>query len=183
MSCDVSAAPYACTKGGDVTLYYNVSGNPDAPVWIEHLGMVEDLDINEVEELQEFSNRDTNRQVKQYNEGEIELSVTGTQIHDPNYEGWQALNSARRGGAPIDCVVLGGKIDTLCVYGWWGGWWNSDRTMRGPAVGNCVNAVNLQPASSCNNEITYLVQPCKVATTAGTVDEFDPTTWTPITRP
>ena len=183
MACTTSDSPYACTKGSDVTLYYNVSGDPDNPVWIEHLGMLEDLDINEVEELQEFSNRDSNRRVKQYNEGEIELSVSGTQIHDASYEGWQALTAARRGGSPIDALILGGKIDTECVVGWWGGWWNSDRTMRGPATGNCVNAVNLQPASSCNNPITYPVQMVKV-TPAGTLDpNYDPTVWTPITRP
>lgn len=161
-----------CPKGSQVTLYYN-TGIPAAPVWIEHVGMVEDLDMNETEELTELSGRREDRIVKEYNEGEIELAITGTQICDVDYEGWQALNSSRTGGIPGDFACLTNKISVIGAYGWRGDFWNGDRTFRGPSSGDLVNAVNLQPAAPCNvaSETVRVVR----VSTPGDADDFDPT--------
>jgi len=169
MSTDIAA----CKKGSEQTLYYN-TGTADTPVWVEHVGMVEDLDLGETEELSELTGRRTGRTVKEYNEGEIELSITGTQIHDPAYEGWQYLNAARTGGTPQEFMVLSGKISEVGSYGWRGSFWNSDRSARGPASGDLVNAVNLQPAAPCYDEHSE-ARVVKVAT-ADSAADFDPAT-------
>lgn len=167
----------ACRKGSDVTLYYN-TGTDDTPVWVEHIGMVEDLDMNETDDLNELNGRRAARIVKEYGSGETELSITGTQIHDANYEGWLYLNSARPGGTSKDIMVLSGKLNEGGAYGWRGDFWNSDRTNRGPASGDLVSAVNLQPAAPCKEDHVS-VRVVKVSgstgSTGGTASVFDPT--------
>lgn len=165
----------SCNKGSEVTLYYNV-GDADTPVWIEHIGMIEDLDVNETEELNELTGRRTSRLVKEYNQGEIELSITGTQITSPEYEGWKFLNSMRTGGVSREVCVLTGKIGKVGSYGWRGDFWNSDRTTRGPATGNMTSAVNLQPAAPCHADHSP-VRVVKIAS-AGVTGDFDPTDFT-----
>ena len=162
-----------CPKGSEVTLYYNTGVIASTPVWVEHIGMVEDLDMNETEDLTELTGRRDGRQVKEFNEGEIELAIIGTQICDPEYEGWQYLNASRTGGIPQVFACLTGKLDVVGSYGWRGQFWNGDRTFRGPANGDLVNAVNLQPAAPCSDpaETVHVV---KIGT-PNLVDPFDPT--------
>jgi hypothetical protein len=181
MACAVSDQVNACLKGSSLTVYYNV-GTPTTAVWVEHLGMIEDLDVSEVEELQEFSSRSSQRMFKEYNYGEVELAVTGTQMYDPSYEGWQYMNAARAGGNPGDFLILGGYLNLVCSYGWRGAFWNSDRSLRGPAQGNMVNAVNLQPASGCNRGDTPGVHVVRVET-AGAIVVHPPNVWEEFTRP
>lgn len=161
-----------CKKGSEQTLYYN-TGTESVPVWVEHEGMVEDLDIGETDDLGELSSRRASRLVKEYAEGETELAITGTQTSDPDYEGWQYLNAARPGGTPRDLAILGGKIGDVNSYGWRGDFWNSDRTQRGPQSGPLVNAVNLQPAAPCRAEAVE-VRVVKIVI-ADTIADFDPT--------
>jgi len=162
-----------CSKGTDQTLYYNTS-TIESPVWVEHLGVVEDLDMNETEEVTELTGRRISRQTKEYNEGQVELSITGSHINDPDYEGWQYLNAARTGGSPKDICCLTGKITVIGVYGWRGLFWNSDRTSRGPVSGNLLNAFNLQPAAPCNDNVNGEVRVVKVGT-PGETTPYDPT--------
>lgn len=167
----------SCNKGSEMQLYYN-TGTEGTPVWVEHVGIVEDITINETDDLQEQNSRRSTRVVKEYNEGETELSITGTQTNDPEYEGWQFLNSARPGGTPKDCMILSGKIDELGAYGWRGSFWNSDRTTNGPAVGNMTNALNLQPSSPCSGDHVE-VRVVKITGTVGSevVTDHDATVW------
>jgi len=58
MSTDIAA----CKKGSEQTLYYN-TGTADTAVWVEHVGMVEDLDLGETEELSELTVRPVRRPV------------------------------------------------------------------------------------------------------------------------
>lgn len=162
-----------CPKGSQVTLYYNTGVIASVPVWVEHIGMVEDLDMNETEELTELSGRRETRVVKEYNEGEIELAITGTQICDTEYEGWQYLNASRTGGIPQVFCCLTNKISVIGAYGWRGQFWNGDRTFRGPSSGDLVNAVNLQPAAPCSDpaETVHVVR----IATPGDPAVFDPT--------
>lgn len=161
----------SCKKGSDMTLYYN-TGTGASPTWVEHLGMVEDLDVNESDELSELSGRRASRKVKEYNQGDTELSISGSQIHDPGYEGWQILNAARNDGVSKDLLVLSGSLATAGSYGWRGDFWNSDRSLKGPSSGDMVNAVNLQPAAPCHADHQE-VRVVKVAT-PGTAADFDP---------
>ncbi len=169
----------ACKKGSDATLYYS-TGTGASPVWVEHIGMVEDLDMNETDDLNELNGRRTTRVVKEYGTGETELSVTGTQIFDSNYEGWAYLNSARPGGESKDVMVLTGKLDEGGAYGWRGDFWNSDRTNRGPSSGDLVSAVNLQPAAPCkvDHVPVRVVKVTGSTGSAGTVSVYDPTEFT-----
>jgi hypothetical protein len=167
-----TALPESCAKGSKVTLYYNV-GTSTTPVWVEHVGMVEDLNMPETEELSELSGRRTNRLVKEYNEGEIEISITGTQLTSPDYEGWQFLNSMRAGGISRDVMCLSNKIGVLGAYGWRGDFRNGDRSLNGPASGSQTNTVDLKPAAPCHPDWVP-VRVVKVAV-ADTAADFDPT--------
>lgn len=169
-----TAAPTTCNKGVDLTLYYN-TGDAETPVWVEHKGMIEDLTLNETEDENEMTARRTSRVVKEFNEGDIDVSITGTQITDPGYEGWQFLNSMRRGGQSRDVMILTGKIASVGSYGWRGDFRNFDRTVNGPAVGNMTSAVNLKPAAQCRTGHVE-VRVVKIAV-AGTAANFDPTSY------
>ena len=162
-----------CPKGTDQTLYYNTGVIGSVPTWVEHLGIVEDLDMNETEEITELTGRRDSRQTKEYNQGQVELSISGSQICDPDYEGWQYLNASRTGGTPQVFCCLTQKISVVGAYGWCGQFWNSDRTFRGPVSGNLLNAINLQPAAPCGEQ----VDPVKVVKvlSPGDPGNFDPT--------
>lgn len=171
----LDATPQDCEKRGmELTLYYNV-GDDDTQVWVEHVGIVGDLTMPETEELQARNARRSTRDVNEYTEGEIELAITGTQMTDPNYEGWAILNSMRRGGSPQDIMVLTGLISEQYSTGWRGMFRNSDRTYNGPESGGMTNNFNLQPAAC--TEVP--VRPVQIQT-PDTVEDFDPTSFTPV---
>lgn len=171
----LDATPQNCDKRGqDLLLYYNV-GSKASPVWVEHLGIVGDLTLNEGEELNPRSVRSTSREVNEYTEGEIELSVGGTQITDTNYEGYAFLQSMRRGGSARDVMVLTGSIDTVGSQGWRGKMRNSDRGINGPESGAMTTNFNLQPAACTDTP----VGPVEV-NVAGSVSDFDPASFTSV---
>lgn len=172
-----TATVESCRKGTRMSLYYN-TGTLAAPVWVQHVGVIEDLDMNEDEELNELSGRRSSRQVKEYDEGEVELSITGTQLTDPEYEGWQFLNSMRTGGISREVLCLTGDIGVAGSYGWRGDFRNAVRTTRGPATGSMVNPFDLKPASKCHADWS---EPRVVKIVFDdpdfNVDDFDPTTY------
>ena len=171
-----TAAPNECAKGSELVLYYN-TGTEATPVWVEHVGMINDMTLNETEEPTELTGRRVSRTVKEYNEGEIELSITGEQVTDTEYEGWQFLNSMRRGGQSREVMCLTGPVTSGNSYGWRGDFRNFDRTFNGPSSGTMTNPVNLQPAAQCRDGWSE----CRVVKTnsGGTaLADFDPTTYT-----
>ena len=166
----LTETPQDCDKrGNELTLYYNV-GDDATQVWVEHLGMIDDLTMSEVEDENEQTTRRSTRSVKEYNQGDIDLNITGTQLTDTNYEGWAFLNSLRRGGNPGDIMVLTGLITEVGSYGWRGMFRNFDRTISGPATGNMTSAVNLKPAACADVPVRVV----KIAV-SDTVADFDPT--------
>lgn len=171
----LTATPQDCDKrGNELTLYYNV-GDDDTQVWVEHFGMVEDLTLNETEDENEQTARRSTRIVKEYNQGDIDVSIVGTQITDPNYEGFAILNSARRNGSPIDIMCLTGLINEVGSYGWRGMARNFDRTISGPSSGNMTTAVSLKPAACADVQFRVVM-----IAVADTVADFDPTDFTSI---
>jgi len=171
----LTTTPEQCDKRGqDLLLYYNV-GTLGSPIWVEHLGIVGDLTLNEAEELNTRSVRSTTREVNEYTEGEIELSIGGTQITDTNYDGYAVLQSMRRGGDPVDIMVLTGSIDTVGSQGWRGKMRNSDRGISGPESGAMTTNFNLQPAACTDTP----VGPVQI-NVAGTVSDFDPASYTAV---
>lgn len=171
-----TATPESCQKGSELLLYYN-TGTEASPTWVEHVGAIEDLTLNETEDLTELTGRRTGRDVKEYNEGEIELSITGTQLVDPGYEGWQFLNSMRRGGISREVMCLTGPVTTIGSYGWRGDFRNSDRTINGPASGSMTSPFNLQPAAQCHDAWSECRVVKVVDNTGAELQDFDPTTY------
>ena len=171
----ITATPLDCEKRGqELTLYYNV-GTDAVQVWVEHLGVVGDMNMPETEDLQEQSTRASDRTVKEYNQGEIELAITGTQLTDTQYEGYTFLNSMRRGGTAKDCMCLTGLISEVGSQGWRGQMRNSDRTVSGPESGSMITNFNLQPSACAVTK----VRPVQIES-ADTVTDFDPTTFSTV---
>lgn len=166
-----TATPLNCdVRGMEMTLYFN-SGDVDTPVWVEHLGITGDLTIGETEDEEEVARRSRDRAVKEYGSGETDLSITGTQVVDPEYIGFQVLYAARTNGEPQDLMVLTQPIDTAGAVGWRGKFWNKDRTFNGPTTGSQTQAFNLRPAA-CNDTPVRNVK----ISAANTPDfEYDPT--------
>jgi len=133
-SCDV--------RGRDMVLYYN-TGTCESPVWVLHKGIIGDLTLGETEDDEELSSRNPYRLTKEYLDGEIDLSITGTQSTDSAYAGFQALMT--RG--LVSVMVLTGPVDVAGGTGWEGEWRNKDRTINGPTTGSMLTNFNLKPAA------------------------------------
>lgn len=171
----LTATPQDCEKRGqELTLYYNV-GDEETPVWVEHVGIVGDLTMTETEELNQRNPRRSSRRTNEYSEGEVEVSISGTQVTDPLYEGWAMLYKARKGGTPVDVMCLSGLITEVGATGWRGMVRNGDRTWNGPETGGMTSNFNLQPAA-CADVAMREVQ----IQTPGTVEDFDPTSVTTV---
>ena len=165
-----TSAPLGCDlRGMDACLYYNV-GTDASQVWVEHIGITGDLTCTETEDEDELTTRNRNRSVKEYTEGETDINITGTQVMDPEYQGWQALYAARTHGAARDFMFLTQPISEVGAVGWRGMMRNKDRTFNAPATGSQTQNFSLRPAA-CTS---VSVRPVKIAT-ANTVDTFDPT--------
>lgn len=130
------------TRGRDLVLYYN-TGTCAAPVWVLHTGIVGDLTIGETEDDEELSTRNPGRLTKEYLDGEIDLSITGTQSTDEEYAGYQALMTR----SIVKVMVLTGPVDVAGGSGWEGEWRNKDRTTSGPTSGSMLTNFNLKPAA------------------------------------
>lgn len=129
-------------RGRDLVLYYN-TGTCETPVWVLHAGVIGDLTLGETEDDEELASRNPDRLTKEYLDGEIDLSVTGTHSTDEDYEGYQALMTRGLVGA----MVLTGPADVDGSSGWEGEWRNKDRTINGPTTGSMLTNFNLKPAA------------------------------------
>jgi hypothetical protein len=165
-----TAAPLGCDlRGMDACLYYNV-GDDDTQVWVEHIGITGDLTCSETEDEDELTTRNRNRSVKEYTEGETDINITGTQVMDPEYQGWQALYSARTHGEPLDVMFLTQPISEIGAVGWRGKMRNKDRTFNAPATGSQTQNFSLRPAA-CT---PVPVRPVKILV-AEALTNYDPT--------
>jgi len=162
--------PLMCDLAGmEAGLYYNL-GDVDTPVWVEHVGITGDLTCTETEDENELTTRNRNRKVKEYTEGEIDVNITGTQVVDSEYQGYQALYSARKGGEPLDVMWLTQAITEIGAVGWRGKMRNFDRTFNAPATGSQTQNFSLKPAACTDAPVREV----KV-TAEDTVTDFDPT--------
>lgn len=157
--------------GSDMRVYYDISGTCDTPVLVEHIGVIGDLNINDVDDENQVQRRGAQGGIKTYNPGDTELAVTGQQIVDGNYEGFLAITKAKKGGVPGLFLILTGQVSEVNAIGYWGKWFNFDRSLSGPAEGEQEGAFNLKPAA-CSD---CLVRAVKI-TTASQVDDWDQTT-------
>lgn len=160
--------------GSDVILYYNVN-TCAVPIWAEHEGVVGDLNLGEVDDEEELTRRTSTSNIKEYTPGKTDISVSGQQIPDGNYEGWAALNSARKDGTPIDVLVLNNDIGTENAFGVRGKMYNFDRSLSGPATGEQEQTFSLKPAACSDCPVRFV----KVVA-AGSVADYDPTVYAPV---
>ena len=170
-----TAAPENCDlRGMEACLYLNL-GDEETPVWHEHIGLTGDLTCTETEDQNELSTRNRNRNVKEYTEGDTDITIAGQQVMDPEYIGWQFLYSMRTGGEPQDVMFLTQPISVVGAVGWRGMMRNFDRTFNAPATGSQTQNFSLKPAA-CT---TVPVRPAKIAE-ADTAADYDPTTFSEI---
>jgi hypothetical protein len=165
-----TATPQNCDlRGLEACLYYN-TGNDNTQVWVEHVGITGDLTCTETEDENELTTRNRSRSVKEYTEGDTDINITGTQVMDPEYQGWQVLYSMRTHGEAYDVMFLTQPISEVGAVGWRGKMRNYDRTFNAPGTGSQTQNFSLKPAA-CTN---ISVRPVKIGT-ANTVGSFDPT--------
>ena len=174
-----TATPENCDlRGMDMVLYFNM-GDDDTPIWVEHEGLTGDITVAETEDENELSTRRRNRVVKEYTEGDTDIAITGTQVMDPLYIGWQYLYSARTNGEAKDFMVLTQPLSEVGAVGWRGMMRNYDRTFNGPAQGSQNQNFNLKP-SACTTVPVRSVMVSEEDTAADwdptEVDEVDTTT-------
>jgi hypothetical protein len=162
----------SCQNDGDqMRLYYNLSGNCAAPVWVEHVGIVGDLNLGDTDDENQVQRRGAGK-LKTYNPGDTEVAITGTQIVQGNYQGFQVINSAKKGGSPRHLMVLTAPISNVNAIGYSGNWFNFERSISGPAEGEQEASFNLKPAA-CQSTACE-VKAVKVLT-AGTPSDWDQT--------
>lgn len=165
-----TATPVNCDlRGLDATLYFNL-GDEDTPIWTEHLGITGDMTCSETEDDNELTTRNRNRAVKEYSEGDTDINITGTQVMDSLYIGWQVLYSMRTHGEPYDIMYLSEPLSEVGAVGWRGMMRNKDRTGNAPATGPQTQNFSLRPAAC--TEVP--VRPVRVSV-ADTAADYDPT--------
>lgn len=161
-----------CQNDGDeMRLYYNLSGDCDTPVWVEHVGIIGDLDIADTDE-ENLLNRRGGNSIKKYNPGKTDLAITGKQVVQGNYQGFQVINAAKKGGDPRHLMILTNPIDNVNAIGYAGSWYNFDRSISGPAEGEQEASFNLKPAACVADECE--VKAVKVLV-GGTAADWDQT--------
>jgi len=171
----LTATPQDCVNPGkDMTLYYNV-GTCGSPIWVEHLGVTGDLSLNEEDEEQAVQRRRASSRVNEFNPGNTDVSISGQQMTDSNYEGNAFLNSMRAGGTPREVLILTAPIAVVGAMGWRGKFWNFNRSISGPISGEQEQQFSLKPAACTDCPVKTV----KVATTNVAAD-FDPTSFTPV---
>lgn len=165
-----------CDKqGSDLSLYYN-TGTCETPVFVYHKGIIGDLTINETDDENELTVRNPSVTHKEYTGGKTDLSISGEQAFDTQYEGYSFLESMRSSGSPGDVLVLSGLISVVGSQGWRGKWINFERTKNGPITGAATVTFNLKPAA-CQD---CPVRPVQVSVANAIVD-FDPGVFVPAT--
>lgn len=166
-----TSTPLKCDRRGrEGTLYLN-TGDDVSQVWVEHLSLVGDLTIGEVEDDEELETRSATRVYKEYIEGNVDINITGSQTIDENYLGFLFLYAMRSGGNPRDVMVLTNTIDVDGSVGFRGKMRNKDRTFNMPATGAMTQAFSLRPAA-CTD---VSVRPVKVS--SSTPADWDPTSY------
>ena len=160
-------------RGAEFTLYYN-TGSCDTPVWVKHLGITGDLTINDTDDEEELAIRDPDQYIKFYVSGKADVSITGEQAVDPEYEGYSFLNAMRGSGDPGDVLILTGDLSEVGSVGWRGHWRNFDRTLNGPNTGAATQAFSLKPAAC----VECPVRPVLVDT-EGSIEDYDPGEFVP----
>ena len=161
-----------CQNDGDkMKLYYSLSGDCDSPVWVEHVGIINDLNLADTDDEQQVNRRGSVNSIKKYNPGDTDLAVTGTQIVQGNYQGFQVLNSAKKGGAPRHLMILSGALSDVNSIGYAGHWYNLDRSISGPAEGEQEGSFNLRPAACVVEECEVKAVKVLVSGTAADWDQ------------
>lgn len=164
-----TATPQACDQRGDEgRLYYNTA-TPDTPTWVEHIGLVGDLNVSDIEDESELTQRAPDEEMKTYVGDKSDLAISGQQVSDPNYEGYVYMNLSRGNGDPVDWCYLTDEMSVVGSIGWRGMMRNKDRSINNPASGAQTQNFNLRPAA-CND---YKVRPVRVDVADAIVD-YDP---------
>ena len=136
-----------CQNSGDqMSLYYNLSGDCAIPVWVLHVGIIGDLNIGDTDDEKTLKRRGSGS-IKKYIPGDTDIAITGTQIVQSSYQGFQVLQSARKGGTPKHLLVLTSPISVVGACGYAGQFYNFDRSISGPAEDEQEGSFNLKPAA------------------------------------
>lgn len=144
----ISTTITECTNdGSNMRLYYNISGDCATPVYVEHVGIVGDLQITDTSDENQLMRRGSLGTIKTFNPGDEDVSVSGTQIVDGNYQGFLVINSARKGNSAVDFLILTGPLTEVNSVGYRGKWWNFERSISAPAEGEQEASFNLKPAA------------------------------------
>lgn len=138
-------------NGSDARLYYNLSGDCNNPVWVEHVGIVGDLTLTDTDDQQQVVRRGGGS-IKTYNPGDTEISIAGTQVPQVNYQGFQAITSAKKGGSPRHFMFLTGPIATVNSFGYSGQFYNFERSVSAPGEGEMEQSFELRPAACVLDE-------------------------------
>ena len=157
--------------GSNARLYYNLSGDCASPVWVEHVGIIGDLTIGDTDDEQQVNRRGA-RKIKVYNPGDSDITVSGNQIPQANYQGFQVINAAKGGGNPRHFMVLTGPVSSVNSFGYSGKFFNFDRSVSAPGEGEMEAAFNLKPAACV--ETACEVKAVKVLS-AGTAADWNQT--------
>lgn len=158
-------------EGEDMSLYYNLSGDCDTPVWVQHVGIIGDLNLGDTDDENQVNRRGGNA-LKKYKPGKTDVNPTGTQIVQANYQGYQVIVSAKKGGSPRHMMILTNTIDTVNAVGYSGLWYNFDRSISGPAEGEQEASFSLKPAACVSDACE--VKAVKVLS-ASTASDWDQT--------
>lgn len=159
-----------CQNSGDqMSLYYNLSGDCDSPTWVLHVGIIGDLNIGDTDDEKTLKRRGSGS-IKKYVPGDTDLAITGTQIVQSSYQGFQVLQSARKGGTPKHLMILTSPLSVVGACGYAGKFYNFDRSISGPAEDEQEGSFNLKPAACVETECE--VKAVRV-TTGGTAADWD----------
>ena len=72
----ISTTITECTNdGSNMRLYYNISGDCATPVYVEHVGIVGDLQITDTSDENQLMRRGSLGTIKTFNPGDEDVSV------------------------------------------------------------------------------------------------------------
>ena len=169
----ISTTPVDCVNPGkDMTLYYN-TGSCAVPVWVEHLGVVGDLQLEDTDDEEEVSRRRSAYNIKEFSPGMQTVSISGQQITDFNYQGNRYINASKKGGSPQDFLILTSPLTVVNAYGYRGKFYNFVRSVSGPMQGEQEQTFNLKPAACADCHVRAVL-----VSVSGTAADFDLTSLT-----
>lgn len=150
-----------------MTLYYN-TGTCGTPVWVEHEGVVGDLQLEDSDDEEEVTRRRTVYNIKEYTPGLTDVAISGQIITDFNYQGTRYILSAKRGGSPKDFLILTAPLTVVNAYGYRGKFYNFSRGVSGPQQGEQELSFNLKPAACADCPVRAVL-----VSVSGTAADFD----------